>query len=54
LAPGAVASAIAKFAMAGCEMTEDEFTAFPRTVLGYIAAHSVDGSIHFVLDWRHM
>jgi hypothetical protein len=35
--------------MAGCEMTEDEFTAFPRTVLGYIAARSVDGSINFVL-----
>jgi DNA modification methylase len=44
-----------EFAMAGGEMTEDEFTAFLRAVFGCLAANSVDGSIHFVcMDWRHM
>jgi hypothetical protein len=44
-----------EFAMASGEMTEDEFIAFLRTVFARLAAHSIDGSIHFVcMDWRHM
>lgn len=45
----------AEFAMASGEMSEAEFTAFLETVLGHLAAHSTDGSIHFIcMDWRHM
>lgn len=45
----------AEFAMASGEMSEAEFEAFLKTVLGNLAAVSVDGSIHFVcMDWRHM
>ncbi|MHA1559283.1 MAG: site-specific DNA-methyltransferase [Alphaproteobacteria bacterium] len=45
----------AEFAMASGEMTEEQFTAFLAKILGLLATHSVDGSIHFVcMDWRHM
>lgn len=44
-----------EFAMASGEMSEAEFTAFLKTVLGNLAADSADGAIHFVcMDWRHM
>jgi DNA modification methylase len=43
------------FAMASGEMSEAEFIAFLRKVLGSLAAHSRDGAIHFVcMDWRHL
>jgi DNA modification methylase len=45
----------AEFAMASGEMSETEFTGFLETVLGQLAAHSVNGAIHFVcMDWRHL
>jgi DNA modification methylase len=45
----------ANFAMASGEMSETEFVAFLKNVLGLMAAHSQDGSIHFVcMDWRHL
>lgn len=45
----------AEFAMASGEMSSSEFEGFLKTVLGNLAAVSVDGSIHFVcMDWRHM
>lgn len=44
-----------EFAMASGEMTSDEFRSFLTSVFGHMAAHSADGSIHFVcMDWRHM
>lgn len=44
-----------EFAMASGEMSEVEFTAFLKTVLGNLAAASANGAIHFVcMDWRHM
>ena len=44
-----------EFAMASGEMTSTAFTGFLRTAFENLAAHSVDGSIHFVcMDWRHM
>jgi DNA modification methylase len=44
-----------EFEMASGEMTRPEFTAFLHTAFKNLAAHSVDGSIHFVcMDWRHM
>jgi DNA modification methylase len=44
-----------EFAMASGEMSEGEFTDFLKTVFANLAAHSVDGSIHFVcMDWRHV
>jgi DNA modification methylase len=44
-----------EFPMASGEMTTDEFRSFLETVFGHMAAHSADGSIHFIfLDWRHM
>ena len=44
----------AEFAMASGEMTGTEFTAFLEEALGHHAAHSRDGSLHFVcMDWRH-
>ena len=44
-----------ELAMASGEMSPDEFTAFLRTVMEHLAAHSVDGSIHYhFMDWRHM
>jgi DNA modification methylase len=43
-----------EFPMASGEMSEDEFTAFLKTVLGHLSSHSIDGSIHFIcMDWRH-
>jgi hypothetical protein len=45
----------ADFAMASGEMSEAEFVGFLKTALGLMAAHSRDGSIHFVcMDWRHL
>lgn len=44
-----------EFAMASGEMSQAEFTAFLRSVFGQLAAHSIDGAIHYVcMDWRHM
>jgi DNA modification methylase len=44
-----------EFAMAAGEMSVAEFVRFLNTVLGHLAAHSADGSIHFVcMDWRHI
>jgi DNA modification methylase len=44
-----------EFAMATGEMTEQQFTQFLGTAFANIAAHSADGSIHFIcMDWRHM
>ena len=44
-----------EFAMASGEMTVPEFTRFLTKALGNLAAHSLEGSIHFVcMDWRHM
>ena len=43
------------FVMASGEMTASEFTSFLERAFKNLAAHSVDGSIHFVcMDWRHM
>jgi DNA modification methylase len=40
--------------MAAGEMSQAEFIVFLNTVLGRLAEHSADGSIHFVcMDWRH-
>ncbi len=44
-----------EFPMASGEMSEIEFIAFLKTVLGNLAAFSIDGSIHFIcMDWRHL
>ncbi|MBU3626599.1 ParB N-terminal domain-containing protein [Polynucleobacter sp. JS-Safj-400b-B2] len=44
-----------EFEMASGEMTSTEFQQFLRTVLGYAAQFSKDGSIHFqCMDWRHI
>ena len=44
-----------EFVMASGEMDEGEFTAFLKSALANLAAHSSDGSIHFVcMDWRHL
>ena len=44
-----------EFAMASGEMSEDEFTAFLKTVLANLARHSLDGALHYVcMDWRHL
>jgi hypothetical protein len=44
-----------EFAMASGEMTPAEFSTFLRTVFGHLAAHSVDGSLHYLfMDHRHM
>ena len=41
--------------MASGEMTSIQFRGFLKTVFAHMAAHSVDGSIHFIcMDWRHM
>ena len=41
--------------MACGEMTEAEFATFLTTTFEYLAAHSADGSVHYVfMDWRHM
>ncbi len=43
------------FAMAAGEMSSEEFTAFLSKAVQNLAAHSLDGSIHFIcMDWRHM
>ena len=43
------------FAMACGEMSAAEFETFLRTSLGHAAAHSIDGSIHFVcMHWSKM
>jgi DNA modification methylase len=43
-----------EFVMASGEMSAAEFVAFLGTVLGQLATHSTDGSLHFVcMDWRH-
>lgn len=43
-----------EFAMASGEMSQGEFVAFLKDTLGAAAAHSTDGSLHFVcMDWRH-
>ncbi len=44
-----------EFAMASGEMSPGEFKAFLTTSFGNMAAHSIDGAIHFIcMDWRHM
>jgi DNA modification methylase len=44
-----------EFPMASGEMSRDEFTRFLSAAFANLAAHSVDGSIHFIcMDWRHM
>lgn len=44
-----------EFAMACGEMNEAEFTTFLNQALERLAAHSEDGSLHFVcMDWRHL
>jgi 16S rRNA G966 N2-methylase RsmD len=44
-----------EFSMAVGEMSSDEFTAFLATVMRHMAAHSADGSLHYLCqDWRHM
>lgn len=43
-----------EFVMASGEMTSAEFTGFLKTAFRQMAAHSVEGSIHFIcMDWRH-
>jgi DNA modification methylase len=43
-----------EFLMGSGEMTQPEFVAFLRAVLGQLASHSTDGSLHYVcMDWRH-
>lgn len=43
------------FVMASGEMTEAEFITFLITVFTNLAAHSRNGSIHFICaDWRHL
>src|SRR6185437_8373410 len=44
-----------EFVMASGELSEAEFTAFLKQVLGNLAAASCDGAIHFIcMDWRHL
>ncbi|WP_267635384.1 site-specific DNA-methyltransferase [Frigidibacter sp. RF13] len=44
-----------EFAMASGEMSAEAFTGFLRQVFGHLAAHSVEGAIHYIcMDWRHM
>lgn len=44
-----------EFPMASGEMSSEAFQNFLATVFGHMAAHSADGSIHFIcMDWRHM
>lgn len=44
-----------EFAMASGEMDQDAFTAFLRKACSNLAAHSIDGSVHYVcMDWRHL
>lgn len=42
-----------EFAMVSGEMTRDQFVTFLSSAFANLAAHSSDGSIHFVcIDWR--
>lgn len=44
-----------EFQMASGEMSQDEFTTFLKMGCENMAAHSKDGSIHFICqDWRHI
>ncbi len=44
-----------EFAMASGEMSSEQFTQFLSDSFVNLAAHSCDGSIHFVcMDWRHI
>ena len=44
-----------EFAMAAGEMSREAFTAFLQQAPTLLAAHSVEGSIHYVcMDWRHL
>lgn len=44
-----------EFAMASGEMSKAEFTAFLASVFRNLAAHSINGAIHFqCIDWRHI
>lgn len=44
-----------EFMMGAGEMSPSEFTDFLSKVMTNLAAHSVDGSIHYqCMDWRHM
>ena len=44
-----------EFPMASGEMSEAEFTGFLRGAFRNLAAHSAEGSIHFIcMDWRHL
>jgi DNA modification methylase len=44
-----------EFAMASGEMTTSEFATFLADVFTNLAAHAIDGAIHFIcMDWRHM
>ncbi len=43
------------FVMAAGEMSAAEFTAFLEKAFSNLAAHSIEGSIHFVfMDWSHL
>lgn len=43
------------FAMGAGEMSREQFTDFMATAFGWMAAYSIDGSIHFqCIDWRHL
>lgn len=44
-----------EFAMAAGEMSQAEFTTFLTRAMERLAAHSEDGSLHYVcMDWRHL
>jgi DNA modification methylase len=44
-----------EFAMAAAEMSAKEFIAFLAAAFRNLAAHSIDGTIHFIsMDWRHV
>ena len=43
------------FVMGSGEMSGPEFTAFLESSFRNLAAHGIDGAIHFVfMDWRHL
>jgi hypothetical protein len=43
------------FVMAAGEMSAEQFATFLKQAFANLAAHSADGSIHFVfMDWRHL
>ena len=44
-----------EFAMACGDLSCEAFTGFLKTAFEQLAAHSVDGSIHYIcMDWRHL